>query len=272
MVAFLNGEFLPEVNARLPINDRGFLYGDGLFETLRVYDGVFSCWDRHWARLSAGAGFLKLPVPFGSEQARSYAQQLLERNALRDCIFRINLSRGSGRRGYSPRKAENPTFAMTLHPPLSHPGVWRLATVTHPVWSGNPLARFKTTCKLANVLAKAEAEEQGADEALMLTQDGFVAQGASSNLFWMEENTVCTAPLAAGILPGITRSMVIDLCREKEISFREGLRRPEDIRGGVFGTLSSFGLVPVSHVDNRPLEPLPQVEQLKAMLEQSLRR
>ncbi len=271
MIVFLNGAFLPEADARISIRDRGFLYADGLFETLRVHDGKMSFWERHWARLSSGAEFLRIGLPFDSEQARTHAQALLQRNRIQSAILRINLSRGVGVRGYSPRKAGEPTFAMTLHPAGPHPGSWRLTTVSFRVRSGDQLAAFKTSCKLTNVLAKAEAEEQGADEALMLTEEGFVAQGASSNLFWMEDETICTAPLATGILPGITRSVVVDLCRDTGIPVREELRRAENIRGGMFATLSSFGLVPVSHLDKRPLEASARVEQLRAMLDQSFK-
>src|SRR6185295_5700840 len=147
MQAFLNGRFIPETQAVVPITDRGFLYGDGLFETLRVSRGQPLQWNRHLARLKRGAEFLRIVLPWPAEDLRTLAVKLIEQNAMPESVLRISLSRGSGSRGYSPAGADNSTFAMTLHflQPVLAP--IRLATASLRVPANDPLASFKTANK-----------------------------------------------------------------------------------------------------------------------------
>ena len=120
MIVFLNGKFLPEADAVVPLNDRGFLLGDGLFETMRVANGrPFRC-AQHLERLTRGADFLKIKLPFTPKEIQKFAVQLIGKNNLAEAVLRLTLTRGAGTRGYSIKGADQPTLAMTLHPLPPH--------------------------------------------------------------------------------------------------------------------------------------------------------
>lgn len=268
MIVYLNGQFVPEAEAKVSVFDRSFLYGDGLFETVRVYAGRPFLWPQHLARLREGAKFLGIRVPLSDAGLTEAATSLIGRNAMPGSLLRITLSRGVGRRGYSPKGADDPVLVMTVHPATHNdpadPVCWTLATSSFRVPAGDRLATFKTANKLAQVLARAEAEERGADEALLLNTDGRFAEAASSNLFWIERGVVCTTPLADGLLAGVTRAFVVELAR--------GLGLPTSERGcgpgqlqeaeGVFLTTSSLEIVPATRLDGNPLRRSPIVKQL----------
>src|SRR6185503_10796529 len=193
MIVFVNGEFVPEEKAVVSVFDRSFLYGDGLFETLRVCSGRLFRWKQHLERLQRGTDFLGLRLPFAPSDLREFADQLIQRNGHPEAVLRVVLSRGAGPRGYSLKGAERPMLVMSLHPiqPLDppKPPCWRLTTSSLRIACGDPLAHFKTCNKLPQILARAEAEAAGADEALLLNSEGEVAEAASSNLFWIERES-----------------------------------------------------------------------------------
>ena len=269
MQAFLNGRFIPEAQAVVPISDRGFLYGDGLFETLRVGNGRPLWWNRHAERLQQGAAFLNLTLPWPPEKLRDFASKLIQQNALPESVLRITLTRGSGSRGYSPMDANNPTLAMTLHPLPPPASSLRLATASLRVPANDSLANLKTANKLLAVLARVEAEARGVDEALLLNNEGNVAEAAASNLFWLADGAVCTPPIADGALAGVTRQVVLEICRARNIPVREVHVRPEDLRraDGVFLTNSVAGIVPASELDGFTLNQSPFVMELQTALE-----
>lgn len=255
MIVFFNGRFIPEAEAVVPITDRGLLYGDGLFETIRVMNGHPLWWRRHFDRLQQGVAFLKLTVPWALEKLHGFANELIGQNKMPECVLRITLTRGSGPRGYSPRGATNPTLAMTLHPIPSRPIATRLVTATFRVPSNDPLARFKTANKLVQVLARSEAEERGADEALLLNADGHVAEATASSIFWIEHGEIRTTPLSEGALPGITRGLVLGLCAQRNVRASEQPLRPEQLSraDGAFLTNSGTGITAASELDGKPL-------------------
>ncbi len=263
--AFLNGRFIPEAEAVVPISDRGFLYGDGLFETLRVSRSRPLWWTRHAARLQSGAEFLRIALPWSGDELRRFASELIEKNALPECLLRITVSRGSGARGYSIQGANTPTLALTLHPLSAPPAGVRMATATIRVAAHDPLAAIKSANKLTQILARAEAEERGADEALLLNIEGDVAEAASSNVFWITNGTVATPPLSNGALGGVTRDVVLELCRKHQVQISEvPISRAELLRtDGVFLTNSATGIVPVSELDAQKLNQSPLVGKLQ---------
>jgi branched-chain amino acid aminotransferase len=269
MIAFLNGDFIPEEQAKVSILDRGFLYGDGLFEVMSVFRGRPFRWNDHMTRLHQGAAFLKIRVPFAADELRERARQLIERNRMTEGLLRLTLSRGVGVRGYSPAGAEHPTLTMTLHPVRETKGepppVWRVITASFRLPAGEALAQFKTCNKLSQVLARAEADARGADEALLLNTDGEVVEGSSSNLFWLAKETVNTPPLAAGILAGVTRVAVLEICRKLGVPIREMGITPAELRraDGVFLSLSSRGVVEAGWLDDEPLGRSPLAQKLR---------
>jgi aminodeoxychorismate lyase len=269
MQVFLNGQFVSEDQAYVSVFDRGFLYGDALFETLRVYGGTPFRWTQHLERLRHGAEYLRLRVPYTPAELRAYADDLILRNATPDGILRITLTRGVGPRGYSPKWAAHPFLAMDVHPApaldFTEPPGWRVIVSSIRVPANDPLATFKTANKLHQVLAHAEAEAQGADTALLLNTNGDVAEAANSNAFWIESGTVCTTPVASGVLPGIARALVLDLCPALSLACAEKNINAEALKtaNGVFLTLSTLEIVEVISLDGTPLKRSPIVDQIR---------
>ncbi len=295
-VIFLNGQFVPEDRAVVSVFDRGFLYGDGLFETLRVVNGQPFRWAQHLERLQHGADFLKIKLPFAPAALRGFAAELIAKNAMPDSLLRLTLSRGVGVRGYSPKGADSPTLVMTLHPA---PGTmasgaarwspsfslsgdtlkrelqlgWKLITSSLRLPAGDSLARFKTANKLAQILARAEADAAGADEALLLDTSGHVAETSGGNLFWIERGVVCTPPLTAGILPGVTRAVVLEICQKLDLPVKEMNILPAQLRtaDGVLVSLSTLGVVEADSLDGVGLNRAAQVEAIRQAYENLLR-
>jgi branched-chain amino acid aminotransferase len=265
---FLNGGFVSEEKAVVSIFDRGFLYGDGLFETIHVFNGKPFRWRQHWERLKRGANFLKIQLPFAPEQLLQFAGELIAKNKMPDSLLRVALSRGVGARGYSPKNAKSPTLAMSLHsvPKINwkNPLRWKLIASSFRIPANDPLAQFKTCNKLPQILARAEADDAGADEALLLNSDGFVAEGTSSNLFWIERETIFTPPLAAGILPGVTRAAVFEIGSRLKIPIRQKNVRLKKLAqaNGIFLSLTSLGIVEGQSLDGKNLKRSPLTRQI----------
>ncbi len=262
MIVFLNGEFVPEERAVVSVFDRSFLYGDGLFETMLVANRTPFRWEQHLTRFERGAAFLGIAVPFEASELREFAARLIDENRMPNALLRLNISRGVGVRGYSPRGANSSIVVMSLHPSANiglEPVSWRLKTSTFRLPASEPLAQFKHCNKLPQILAHAQAEQAGADEALLVNTDGFLVEAAASSLFWIDQAAVCTAPLASGVLPGVTRVIVSELCRDLGVEVQE-----RNISGsrlldadGVFLSMSSSGIIEGGSLDGRQLHQSP---------------
>ena len=273
MIVFLNGEFVPEEKAVVSVFDRSFQFGDGLFETMRVYRGKPFRWLDHIERLERGAEFLKIRLPFAEKELRRHASELVERNQMPEALLRISLSRGVGKRGYSPKGADHPTVVMSLHPApesAGPPPEWRAIIASPRLPANEPLAQFKTANKLPQILARAEADAAGADEGLLLNTDGEIVEGCSSNLFWIQDGAICNPPLASGILAGVTRLVVREICEQLSLPYREtGVTSAElYLTEGVFVSLSSRGAVEIVSLDGRPLNRSPLVKRIRAAYEE----
>jgi branched-chain amino acid aminotransferase len=267
MLVFLNGQFVPEEQAVVSVFDRSFLYGDGLFETILVRNGKPFRWRQHLDRLERGAEFLKIKLPFTDEELRRFAGELILKNCLPNSLLRLTLSRGVGMRGYSSKGAERPTLVMSLHPfPESPPPQWKLVTSSHRLPANEPLSLVKSCNKLPQILARAEADDAGADEALLLNTDGFVVEASSCNLFWIEGETICTAPLVSGILSGVTRAVVLEIASTLNLKTRESEVRPDELRraDGLFLSLSSWGVVEAQSLDGVVLKRSPVIEKIQS--------
>lgn len=265
MLVFLNGKFVPEEQAVVSVFDRGYCLSDGLFEALPVYNGKVFLWRKHFERFNNGADFLRIKLPFPPQRIREFAEELLQKNEMTDCVLRMQLSRGAGPRGYSIKGADSPTLVMSLHPraKISTPAEIIISSIRIP--SNDPLAQFKSCNKLPHVLARMEADERGADEALLLNTDGNIAEATSANLFWIEEKTVCTPPLSSGALPGVTRGVVLDLCHGLKILTAEKNIAPEILRkvDAAFLTSIAVEVREVSRVDGRELPGSPITQLLR---------
>lgn len=254
----LNGQFLPEPAARVPVTDRAFLYGDGVFETLRAYRGIPFLWPRHLERLRQGTRTLGLPDPEG-ELLFEWVEALLERNRLTEAIVRLQISRGNGPRGYSPLGAGPALCLVTAQaapaiPPHPAPGI-TLRTSTWRLGADDRLGACKSTSRLLHVLASAEAQAAGADEALMLNNRDEVAEAASANFFWIAGDAILTPPDRSGALLGVTRRIVLELGAALGIETREQTLAAQEL-GQVttaFLTSSVQELRLVSQLDGRSL-------------------
>jgi len=269
MLVFLNGQFVPETQAVVPINDRGFMYGDGLFETMRVVNGRPFRMAQHLERLAHGADFLKIRRPFTPQELQEFAGQLIGKNQMPDAILRLVLTRGPGERGYTPRAGGEPTVVMSLHlaPPcdVENPVCWSLITSSVRIPAGDPMASFKTMGKLAHVVARMEAVAKGADEAFLVNTNGELAEAASGNLFWISGGRVCTTPTDCGALPGITRAVVLEICQTLGLPTEQRVGQPGALQSceGIFITQSAFGIVPVTALDGKSVASSPQVNQIR---------
>ncbi|MEO7298388.1 MAG: aminotransferase class IV [Verrucomicrobiota bacterium] len=259
MLVFLNGKFIPEEQATVSVFDRSFCLGDGLFEAIPVYNGKTFLWKQHFHRLQAGADFLTIKMPFSSEAMASFAEQLLQENQARENILRIQLSRGVGLRGYSTKGANSPTLVMSLHPSKRYSSPAKIITSSVRILTNDPLASFKSCSKISHVIARMEADEQGADDAVLLNSDGYVAETTSANLFWIEQGTVCTPPVQSGALPGVTRAMVQALCQKHGLPISEKNIGQQLLlqTDGVFITSVAVEVREVSSLDGRDLARSP---------------
>jgi aminodeoxychorismate lyase len=258
MIVFLNGHFVPEDRAVVSVFDRGFLYGDALFEGMLVTRGRPFRWPEHMERLRRGAACLQLTVPCPPHELLRHALRLVERNRMPECILRLSITRGVTERGYSPKTAKRPVVVMTLHPVsvITKMPRWRVITASFRLPANDPLTRFKTANKLPQVLSRAEADAAGAQEAILLNTDGRLAEGTTSNLFWIKHGTVCTPALPDGALPGVTRNLVLGLCTEMNIPRKEKRAKPHELAqaDGAFLTMTSMGIVEIKSLDGRNLK------------------
>ncbi len=273
--ASLNGRFLPLDEAQVSASDRGFLYGDGLFETIRIHDGRPFLWDWHMIRFMDGSESLGIALPQSTESLLGNVRELICRNDGPESIVRIALSRGVGQRGYGVTGDEQPTLLITQHPlpqALSKP--LSLVTTTARVAVDDPLASVKSSNKLASILAKREATEQRADDGLILNSDGNVTETSSANVFWVENGTLHTPPISDGVLPGVTRRLVIDLAPTLGQAVREESAAPDRLQQAeaVFVTSAATGIRAIAQVDGTALDTHPLVGQLQDTYEAELGR
>ena len=266
MVVFFNGRFVAESEAVVPVSDRGLMYGDGLFETMRVTNGKPFRMAQHLERMVRGADFMRLKMPFTPKELQQAAEELIEQNHLPDSILRVMVTRGPGERGYSPKGADKPCCVMTLYPapPPDFAPEWSLATSSFRIPASDPLSSFKTTSKLVHVMARAEAEEKGADEALLINTNGEVAETASGNLFWVYHDKICTVPTGRGVLPGITRAVILEICQSLGLQTNKRVIKPEGLKNseGIFITQSALGIVPITSLDGVPVPHSPLVDRI----------
>lgn len=261
MRVWLDGALVDIRKASVSPLDRGLLYGDGLFETMRAYQGKPFLLGEHLARLAEGCAALALPMPPGKQLADA-VRAVLDANGLgdRDARVRITLTRGAGPGGLFPEQALEPTVLVAAQPLDLPPWLVagegaRAVTSAQRVLSG--AAHVKTTSFQSHVLAKAEAQRGNAWEALLLNERGEVAEGATSNVFALRgDGVLVTPPATAGILPGLTRAVVLRLAKPALcLDAREEPLRPLDLVQAreAFLTSSVAEVVALTKVDGRAI-------------------
>jgi D-alanine transaminase len=221
ITAYVNGRFLPLGEAAVGIEDRGYQFGDGIYEVVRVYGGTPFKMREHLDRLRRSARAIELDLP-DLDRLTEDALELLKRNGLRECSLYIQVTRGVCPRKHTVPRGIAPTVVMTAREVAGFPAEYRsrgvkLITVPDDRWAR---CYIKTTNLLPNVLARSKAERAGAYEAVFV-RDGFVMECSSSNLFIVESGALVTPPLTNYILAGVTRATVIQLAEELGIEVRE---------------------------------------------------
>jgi branched-chain amino acid aminotransferase len=263
-VAHVDGDLVPPGAATVPVRDRGFLYGDAAFETLRVYGGAAFAWEAHARRLRETCDALQIDHGFADADLRTRVDETLAANDLAEAAVRLSITRGVQSGSLTPTpvpaRTSDPTVVVAVD------ALPRGGRGGAPVWDGPATvqtvktrrtpdrtipARAKAHSYLESVLARLELRVTEADEALVLDPEGHVAGGAASSIFFVSDEALCTPSLEGPVHPGVTREVVVDLARAEGIPVREGRFTPDDVRGAaeVFVTNTTWEVRPVATVD-----------------------
>ncbi len=227
LLIYLDGQIVPESQAKISVFDHGVLYGDGVFEGIRFYNGRVFRLDQHIRRLYDCARAILLNVTMTPEEMTRATCDTVRANGLRDGYIRLVITRGVGPMGLSPYKCPKPSVfiiaaSIQLYPEKAYETGLTMATVATRRPSHDILSpQVKSLNYLNNVMAKVEAIQAGAEEGLMLNDVGLVAECTGDNIFIVRDGVVSTPPLTAGALDGITRGAVIEIARELSIPLRE---------------------------------------------------
>lgn len=282
MQIYLDGEFVSKEDARISVFDHGLLYGDGVFEGIRVYNGCIFRLRQHLERLYRSAQGIQLQIPLTVGELQQAVVETVRRNGRPDAYVRLVVTRGKGDLGLSPRKCPRPTIFIIADAIVIYPErVYREGVdviITHirrvPAVCLNP--EWKTLNYMNNILAKLDGEAKGYEEVIMLNVDGDVAEGSSDNIFIYDGKRLRTPATPLGALPGVTRGAVLEIARKAGIATDEGRIRPEDLYAAeeCFLTGTAAELVPVVRIDGRPIKDGnvgPMVAQLRASFEELTR-
>ena len=258
LYAYVNGRYLRKDEASISIYDHGFLYGDGVYEAIRAYDGIVFKLREHVDRLYESAKSVKIEMPLAKDELGRIVVEVLKKNQLKNGYVRIVVSRGAGKMGVDPRNCPKPTLVVMAEPrePLFGEKVKGISAIISslrrtPSWALDP--RIKTLNYLNNILAKIEAIEAGVEEAIMLNEQGYVAETSTENIFMVKHGLISTPHPSMGVLRGITRDVVIRIAKElgypleeRSISVHELYNADE-----IFVTGTAAEVVPVVKVSGR---------------------
>jgi branched-chain amino acid aminotransferase len=259
MFVYINGKFLNESAAKISVFDRGLLYGDGIFETMRAYGGHVFRLDAHLSRLFTGLEILRISHTWTKDSLTDTLYQLLRMNNLMDAYIRLTVTRGAGGRGLDITGCDNPTIFIHTRMFTPYPeeyfihGVMLCSSVARRNMALPADSRLKSLNFLNNILVKMEAARKGAFDAVMLNHDGFLTEGTVSNIFFVSRERLLTPSKEAGILEGITRETVLEIAAREGIPAVTGLFSLEELYRAeeVFITNSMIEIMPVARVDDR---------------------
>ena len=258
---YINGQIVPQEDAKISVFDHGLLYGDGVFEGIRAYNGKIFTLDEHLDRLYDSATAISLKIPITKAEMAEAIKQTMKANNLTDSYIRLVVTRGVGKLGLDPNKCATPqiiiiTDTIELYSKALYERGLDIVTVTTIRNHFSALdPKIKSLNYLNNILAKIESIQAGAGEALMLNKDGYVAECAGDNVFIFKNNILRTPPSSAGILVGITRNVVMKLATEMGVQVREELMTRYDlyIADECFLTGTAAEIIPVVKIDGRTI-------------------
>ncbi len=258
---WMDGKLVDKEDAKVSVYDHGLLYGDGVFEGIRAYNGKLFEIETHLTRLFDSAKAIRLTVPLSREQFRTAIEETVRANHFQDCYIRAVVTRGVGYLGLNPNRCDKPcVFIIADLIELYSKEMYEkgLAIITASVIRNHPSAlspRIKSLNYLNNILAKIEAADANVPEAIMLNHEGNVAECTADNIFIVRGGQVQTPTTSDGILEGVTRGVMLKLCRSLSIPFVEKTLQKHDlyIAEECFLTGSGAEVVPVTRIDGRPI-------------------
>lgn len=280
-LAYVNGRLLPEKNASVPVNDRGFLFADGVYEVAAILNGRLFDWDGHLARLARSLAELSMAAPMADAPLTIVARRLIRKTRVRDGTLYLQVTRGSAARDHAFPANISPNLVMNVRPfdyavrkRQQREGV-KAITLPDQRWARRDI---KAVALLPNVLAKQKAREAGAFEAVMYAADGTITEGSSTNVWIVNAGgEILTRPLSSDLLAGVMRATSLRLLTEDGAAVREtAFGRDEMTRAReVFLTSTTSFAMPVIEVDGERIgsgRPGPVAARLAALLWEEVRR
>ncbi len=259
LLVYIDGEYRPKSEAKISVYDHGLLYGDGVFEGIRAYDGVVFKLREHIDRLYRSACVIMLEIPVTKEQMTNTVLETLRKNKLRDAYIRLVVTRGIGDLGLDPRKCPRPTVIVITDVIKLHSGEPKEKGVRAMiVWvKRDPVDatshEVKSLNYLNSILGKIEANIADFDEAICLDKNGHISEGVAENIFIVENKKIITPPTSTGALIGITRNAVIDLATRLDYEAVERTITPTDLftADEAFFTGTAAEIIPIIEVNKR---------------------
>lgn len=256
---YLNGKLVEKDQARISVFDHGLLYGDGVFEGIRSYDGLVFKFKEHIERLYESAHTIMLKIPLTKDEMIKAVIDTLRANNLRDAYIRLVVTRGDGDLGLDPRKCKKATIFIITDKIALYPDKYYkngLEIITVPTQRNVPEAlnpQIKSLNYLNNILAKIEATTCAVEEAIMLNAQGYVTEGTGDNIFIVKKGALITPPAYVGILKGITRGTVMGLAGKLGIAVKEDILTRHDLFNAdeCFLTGTAAEIIPVLKIDSR---------------------
>lgn len=256
---FINGQLVPKKDAVISVYDHGFLYGDGVFEGIRMYEGNVFRLQAHLTRLYDSAHSIMLKIPYTKSELTDIVVETLRKNELQNAYVRIVVSRGTGDLGLDPYKCKEPSVIVIAEPLTLFPeklyetGIDVVSVASRRNRSDVLSPKVKSLNYLNNILVKIEAHLAGVSEALMLNDQGYVAEGSADNIFIVKNGVIRTPPGYVGALEGITRNVIIELAEKEGLDIREDVFTRHDvyIADEVFLTGTAAEVIAVVKVDGR---------------------
>ena len=262
LVIYIDGEFYPRSDGKISVFDHGLLYGDGVFEGIRAYEGSVFRLREHLDRLYRSAHAIMLEIPLKLEEMSRAVLETLKKNNLEDAYIRLVVTRGVGDLGLDPRKCAKPTvIIITVPMVILHSKEKRDKGITTMItWvKRDPIDatthEVKSLNYLNSILAKIETNAAGIDEAILLDRTGFVSEGAAENIFIVKEDKIVTPPTSTGALRGITRDAVLELAEKLGYMVIEKAITPNEllIADEAFLTGTAAEIVPIAEVNSRTI-------------------
>ncbi len=261
MKVWINNKVIDSKSAKVSVFDRGFLYGDGVFESARSYGGIVFGLDAHLARLKNSLRIVRIKPTYSDKELKKAIYSLLETNHLGDAYIRVNITRGEGRFAIGQFEEKfTPKVIIFAKPFVPYPkriyekGISAKVAAVR-VNEHSPVSRIKSLGFLNNILARLEARKAGCDEAILMNTKGHIAEAATSNIFISRGSMLMTPSPASGILPGVTRKVVMGLAKAAGLKPEEGSISYSELTGSeeVFLTNSLFEVLPVVKIDGRKI-------------------